>query len=653
MSRNKVLTSFCLLLLSTTVEARVLPRSVPSVSAAGLAYLRHLTLPLPYSDQQCIGQYFNSLNPYITGFAYLNLSAYSAESGTINAVNITGPRTTWAGGIVFLDGQGYRGNGIDGWGDPHINLSTNPLFTQNSTGIGSYVLSNDGHPSNRLVGAAGGGSASTIVPYNGSVMTGAINNASASAGSLSISNNQGYYSADRANDANNLIVSKDAANNSFSIASTGLPTVSELIFRTGAAGATFGRATMAELDMGIGRPLTDRSVINLSTYNVLNCLGYIVPIPPAEPKLPSFYQPNDASSILPTKLWRIGPSPTDPSVTATNFALGPLTGAWSRNVDASNTSTWVSTIPGEETIMQTWTMRKQSSLGTSGFQQANLLYPIILDSSGNQVRGEFTTYDKANSFTEATLLRIMGATQQQWQAPLVSSGICAAYPCTTSTTLGAAAEIYVWADANADPATYFPFVAQNGKSFVFHDKFLIPPFVNLRSNIFSIDYEPADDRTQQQALAFLLTITNDIHSFGYRSFLYTNSWDGGNQAHSGISTAIMPDIMANWDFVSNLVWGASTSNNIDAEYEFGLSFMQGSAPSLDFSKIITTFTINTTTDADACTIHGKYLRDHFAGFLIWQDGAPYGGTSQYLAGSTNLKISELLFGHGANPLTCP
>jgi hypothetical protein len=234
----------------------------------------------------------------------------------------------------------------------------------------------------------------------------------------------------------------------------------------------------------------------------------------------------------------------------------------------------------------------------------------------------------------------VGAAASVWQAPLVAAGV----------------KWVPWATVTADSATYFPRQSDDGAGPVATDLFIVPPEDTIARRPFaiSLDYEVHDGRPARGAdstQAFLDDMVAIIHRYGLKAYLFTNPWDGPLMPGNGFSREIIDDIMQNWDYVSNLIYHKNIENDESRQYEYGLRFMSGSRGRLDMGKVIVTFDL-TDSDAQACMLHQKYERDHFAGFIILASGAPEGGADQFAPGSANLKITELLFGHGRYS-SCP
>jgi hypothetical protein len=336
--------------------------------------------------------------------------------------------------------------------------------------------------------------------------------------------------------------------------------------------------------------------------------------------LPAYFEPNAAAPLAPLMVMELAPPPVDPQENKSEYAYGPVTDSVSQNVDAQNDSTWT----GRNWAM-VWANRARVPAGGPPLRP-NPITPAIVDGQGHNCATEFSTVARANAATQAQVLYILGAPPSVWQAPLKAAGVTA----------------LTWDQLNAHPDTYFTTWSQDGSSKVTVDKMVVPQAVSTSASGIEIDYEVQDGRPPFEGEGLLVNLGAAIRSYGLKAYLYTNPWESDETPLNGFTLAGMNQIKANFDYISLFVWGGQNQCEINsAGFDQAITFLKSTSGTLNYGQFVLTIDLLNCSKLDALAIYNHMKVNHFAGYMLWPDGAIMGGTE--LTGA-NLTIWTLLNG---------
>ncbi|MGI8839823.1 MAG: hypothetical protein ACR2F8_03415 [Caulobacteraceae bacterium] len=342
--------------------------------------------------------------------------------------------------------------------------------------------------------------------------------------------------------------------------------------------------------------------------------------------MPAYFNPDDAKSLAPIVFMQAAPPPIDDAQTNQTYANGPITDSSSQNVSIQNCTKW-----SGRTWEVVWANR--SVQNSAANPKANPIYPAIAYQNipplaDPDVRTEYTTIQRADAATKAEVLYLLGASQAAWQAPLVSAGICAASPCSSS-------EAVAWsslaADATqGDPQSYFKNnFSKDGQSYVLIDRMVIPQATlstNTSTNSYGVvlDYEVQDYRTIGSAHGFLSKTGKIIADYGRKSYLYTNPWDGGELTPNGFSISTINDIESNFDYVGLYALSSfpdSSCHQFSNTYTSSINYLKGSSGTLPkgYGEIVIMVDLGLCSSQDALQMYNQQTIDHFAGYYFFAD----------------------------------
>lgn len=277
---------------------------------------------------------------------------------------------------------------------------------------------------------------------------------------------------------------------------------------------------------------------------------------------------------------------------------GPITANW----DRVTTDTVTFPLPHAVTF---WTNRHMAPLKTPNIIFPHKINPVL--------RTQYTTVLKADCATMSEVAYTMGA--PDWRKWIVGwTDAAGLHP-------SCGLKVAPWASVQPDG------VAATGGDPVVTDTFVIPPVNTIATakthvTILSLDYEPHDTRPagvplpgKQPAMGtaawLLFHFSEFAHQHGYKAFLYTNPFSGPLQASQGLTAAATPALIANFDYVTNMVYSAQPGWTVQTQLAYGDTIIPASheiiTPFLDISA------------ADMCWLHAQWLKRRSPGFMVFDN----------------------------------
>jgi hypothetical protein len=158
-----------------------------------------------------------------------------------------------------------------------------------------------------------------------------------------------------------------------------------------------------------------------------------------------------------------------------------------------------------------------------------------------------------------------------------------------------------------------------------------------------LDFEVADQRSPEQALAFLQRYAAMVHASGRRALLLIDPFDAPTQRFTGISADNAGRIVQTFDQTTLMLWAGNVEHSIPASYQAQRAIVDAHGQ-VDPHRLIIDFDLAGTSLQDAGFVRSAILRDHLGGVIFWRNHALQGGDC---ASDVNRKIATVAFGSGA------
>lgn len=157
-----------------------------------------------------------------------------------------------------------------------------------------------------------------------------------------------------------------------------------------------------------------------------------------------------------------------------------------------------------------------------------------------------------------------------------------------------------------------------------------------------LDFEVADGRSPEQALALLQRYAAMVHANGRRALLLIDPFDAPTQRFTGISAATAGKIVRSFDQTTLMLWAGNVEHDIPASYNAQRAMVDATGK-VDPHRLIIDFALAGTSQQDAAFVHDVIRRDHLGGVIFWRNRVPQGGDC---ASDVNRKIATVAFGSG-------
>ncbi len=157
-----------------------------------------------------------------------------------------------------------------------------------------------------------------------------------------------------------------------------------------------------------------------------------------------------------------------------------------------------------------------------------------------------------------------------------------------------------------------------------------------------LDFEVADGRTPEQALAMLQRYAAMVHASGRRALLLIDPFDAPTQRFTGISAVNAGRIVKAFDETTLMLWAGNVQHDIPASYKAQRAIIDAHGK-VDPQRLIIDFDLAGTSQQDAAFVRDAITRDHLGGVIFWRNRAVQGGAC---SSDVNRKIAIVAFGSG-------
>lgn len=152
-----------------------------------------------------------------------------------------------------------------------------------------------------------------------------------------------------------------------------------------------------------------------------------------------------------------------------------------------------------------------------------------------------------------------------------------------------------------------------------------------------LDFEVADGRSPDEALALLTRYAARVHRAGLRAILLIDPFDAPSQRLTGIGQSNAGAIVRAFDTTTLMLWSKNAAHDLAASYRAQRAIVGD----VDPQRLVIDFDLAGTSEADAAFVHTAIERDRLGGVLFWRNRASQGGNC---SDPVNRKIALIVFG---------
>ena len=368
---------------------------------------------------------------------------------------------------------------------------------------------------------------------------------------------------------------------------------------------------------------------------------------------------------IPTR-WFQQTTPPDQADTCQTFAFTPLTDASIQAVGSFSRSTWSGGL-----WPRIWALRgprpRNLPFGDPG---SNPVYPYVDTPTCSRPGGppnptmylgmDYSSVAKANAATKAEILRMLGASTNVWQAPLLAQGFDPNSDFVRYSLLAADSDRFVNYSMGCN--------SHDGKSYVVIDKFVVHDIAGWIYTAQStpptgvmIDYEVNDFRSPADGALFLVDLAKSIHSQVVRgvhpqTFLYTNPWQyvplthgyTGGMTANGFDFSTIDQVKGAFDLMSLYLLDEHATCTVLPSFVTEMINLAGISGVVDTAKLVVLVDLYRCNEHDAIDIYNLNEAQKFGGYAIFPKNTTMGGRTTPLSGA-NLMLWRLLYGTKAPP----